>query len=353
VTVDVNRGSYEATLDGDPFISGHTISSGGAHLLRVVARAGLATASKEVRFTITVVGRVVIVRLFNLGANDSGGGGDAILVTDSSSAGQQHALIDTGPAGASGSDPAFVARRLSALGVDSLEFLELTHAHGDHYLGMPAVFNVAAVERFIYNGQTRSLASYQSLVTLARGQADTVIVPAASQDIRLGRDSAAARITVLPPLTSYLGDTDDGDRLNEGSLGSRLVVGTFEMFFSGDGEIEANHRWRTQFSGATASVDVLKVGHHGANNAVFDNGFDGASSWLLHTAPAVAVITANGLTHPRRNALGALLQRSTTRTYCTNVHGEIQIRIRQSGTYEVVVEKNALADCVAGSGANT
>jgi beta-lactamase superfamily II metal-dependent hydrolase len=141
--------------------------------------------------------------------------------------------------------------------------------------------------------------------------------------------------------------------LNEGSLGTSLRRGTFSMFFTGDGEVEANQRWRSTFATWSGNVSVLKVGHHGANNAVFDNGFSGASAWLAHTSPEVAVISANGRTHPRRNALNAILAVPQSATYCTSVHGEIVIRVAESGAYAVTAQRNPDQDCVPGAEADT
>ena len=354
ITVEVDRGTYTTTLNNEPFVSGRTVSQIGSHVLRVEARSSGAVSTREVQFSIGAGNRLVIVRLLDLGPNDSGGGGDAILITDSTAGGKVHALIDAGPAGTGGADFGFVARRLAALGVDSLAMMQLTHAHGDHYLGMSQVISASRIRRFVYNGQVRNLASYNTAVNAARAKADSTIIPANPYAFQLNRDAASPTITVLPPLPTYLGtSTDDGDRINEGSLGTQLRVGTFEMFFTGDGEVEANNRWRTTFASYTSDVDALKVGHHGANNAVFDNGFNGASAWLDHTSPNTSVISANGVTHPRINALTRILQQSNNRTYCTNVHGEIEIRITDGGAHSVVVQKNANADCVPGSTATT
>jgi beta-lactamase superfamily II metal-dependent hydrolase len=125
------------------------------------------------------------------------------------------------------------------------------------------------------------------------------------------------------------------------------------MFFTGDGEVEANTRWRTGFAALTGGLTALKVGHHGANNAVFDNGFNGTSTWLQHTAPSIAVISANGRSHPRMNAINAILGRPTTDTYCTSVHGDIALRIGEDGQYTVSVQRNAGSVCVRGTEATT
>ncbi|CAN5853344.1 hypothetical protein BH23GEM9_BH23GEM9_18250 [soil metagenome] len=355
VGISVDRGSYEAQLNGQPFSSGSTIGLPGSYSLSVTARNGLETASRQVSFTIAAPsGGTLIVRLFDLGPNEFGGGGDAILVTDSSAAGMVHALIDAGPAGIDGGDPGLVARRLAALGVDSLSFMLLTHAHGDHYLGMPAVLNAMPVDRFYYNGQVRNLASYASLISLAQNRAASVVIIQDTVPVAFGRSTVQTRFTLIPPLPTYLGtSTNDGAALNEGSLGASLRRGPFSMFFTGDGEYAANFRWRTQFPTYTRNVRVLKVGHHGANNAVFDAGTTGPSTWLEHTAPAVSVISANGVTHPRVRALTRLLQRTNMQTYCTNVHGEITIRIWSDGVHHVTVERAAGSDCVPGSTADT
>ncbi len=348
VSVEVDRGSYSATLDGTPFLSGSTVAELGDHTLIVEARVGEAASSRTVGFRIEVPeGGVLIVRMFDLGDNSAGGGGDAILLTDSAEGFQRHVLVDAGPAGVDGSDPDHVAQRLQALGVESLEALVLTHAHSDHFNGMPAVLASLDVARFIYNGQSRYYSGYTSVIDQAHARADTVIVPANLLTVPLSGDDGTV-ITLLPPLDSYLNDPNaDGHELNEGSLGAAVTRDAFSMFMTGDGEREANRRWRQDFSALTGEVDVLKVGHHGANNAIFDVGSSGASSWLDHTDPEVALISANGETHPLYNALARIMSRSNTRTYCTNVHGDIELRVDANGTIRVTTERNPEEDCQA------
>jgi beta-lactamase superfamily II metal-dependent hydrolase len=354
IEISVDRGSWEAALNGQQFSSGTTVGQPGAYTLSVTARSGVETATAQVAFTIEApAGGVLIIRLFDLGPT-LGGGGDAILVTDSSAAGQVHAIIDAGPAGVDGADASYVYRRLAALGVDTLAFMLLTHAHADHYLGMPWILDRVRVQRFYYNGQIRNLTTYNDLLTQARSQADTVIIVRDTVPVAFGRSEVQSRMTHVPPLPSYLQiHTNDGALLNEGSLGTFLGRGTFRMFFTGDGEYEANHRWRTQFSGYTANLSVLKVGHHGANNAIFDSGTTGPSSWLDHTRPQVSVISANGISHPRVRALTRLLQQSNMQTYCTSVHGEITIRVFSDSRHQVTVQRNADSDCQPGSEATT
>jgi competence protein ComEC len=353
ITVDV--GTYSATLNGAEFFSGRTVSDPGSYTLVVTARNGSATASETVAFTIELSGSSrLIVRVFDLGPNEAGGGGDALLLTDSSGAGLRHALIDAGPAGVDGVDAGFVGRRLAALGVDTLEALVLTHAHSDHFGGMGNILQDVVVRRFFYNAQVRDFAAYNQIIALANQLADTVIVPDAVVEVVLGFGPGATQLRVLTPHPTFLGNASaSSSQINDGSLGTEVAKGTFRLFLAGDGEVAANQRWRTAFGSATADLTALKVGHHGANDAVFDDGFSGPSAWLAHTAPEVALLSANGTTHPRQNAIAALLAVPGLETWCTSTHGNIEVRVGAAGQYVTTVEQNAAELCAPGTEATT
>lgn len=358
IQIAVDRGSFSATLDGDPFYSGSTVSELGTHSLEVTARAGGAEHIESVDFEIAFTGeRVLILRMFDLGRHVPwGGGGDAILLTDSSAAGLAHAMVDAGPGAFEDGvvDYDRIAGKLVALGIDTLEFLQLTHAHADHYAGMQSVLEEVHVRRFLYNGQRRTQTGYLNVLTAAEHHADSMFVLSEEREYALGAGADATRTVHLHGLPDYLDeDTDDSRMLNEGSLGTYIEQGGLRIFLTGDGEVRANDRWRNEFSGYTHAIDILKVGHHGANNAVFDNGFSGSATWLDHTDAEIMLISANGRTHPRVNALTRIMERTNTRTYCTNVHGDVELRIDLSGRHAVTVQKKAESDCVAGSEATS
>ena len=355
ITISVDVGTYSATLNGADFFSGSTVSGPGSYLLQVEASYAGKSSSASISFVIRFgTGGVLIIRMFDLGDNDSGGGGDAILLTDSTSAGQRHVMIDAGPAGAGASDAGFVEARLDALGVDSLEALVLSHAHTDHFDGMEDILRGAHVRNFYYNGQVRALARYENLIALAGVLADErIVAEAALIDFSIGT-AGGTTLQVLPPLATYLSDPGaSSTEINEGSLGVALSRGSFRMFFTGDSEVEANQRWRTQFPTQTQSLTALKVGHHGANDAIFDNGSFGVSSWIDHADATMQLISANGASHPRIRALNLLLSRSLVATYCTHVHGDIEVRVDVEGAHTVAVERNAGMDCVPGDDASS
>lgn len=305
--------------------------------------------------------RTLILRMLDLGPGGLGGGGNAILLTDSSAVGQAHALVDGGPHGDTDEeiDHHFVARRLASLGVDTLELVQMSHAHADHFGALIPVLDSLHVEIFAHNGQVRrsDFALHGAVLDRAQNRADSVVVPDSPWEHELG----SARVVFLPPLPDYLdqdlggGGPEDHRELNEGSLGTFVEAAGVRIFLAADGEDEAGRRWRTRFPEHTGDVDILKVGHHGANNAVFDDRFgaaDRSSAWLEHTDPSVVLVSANGRSHPRRRALERLEEVPGSEIHCTPVHGRVEVRISADG-WEVERERGHEEECRPGSEADT
>lgn len=350
IAISVSPGSYSARLNGASFISGTTVEDVGDYSLTVNAQNGLATSDTTIDFSIVppIGGNTdfLIIRVLDLRLGSYGAPGDAILITDSSAAGVTHALIDAG-ARTIGSTvtESYVRTRLTELDVDTLRFMQLSHAHTDHFAGMDEILGSAIhVQSFVHNGQTRTLPSYTSLLDYAETQADTVTELTTNRSLVLGGGPVATNVTMIAPLTTYLDDPNT-DEMNDGSIGTLIEHAGFRIFLAGDGEDEANARWQNSFAALSGDVDVLKVGHHGANNAT-------QTWWLSHSAFDMAVISANGTTHPRIQAL-ANLHSISDDVYCTNVHGELRIVVDDAGNYTIERERNASSPCVAGSQADT
>lgn len=262
------------------------------------------------------------------------GGGDAILVADSAASPPRHVLIDAG-------DDGTAAAALRALGVRSLDLMVLTHAHHDHYGGMDEVLSTVPVRAVALNGQVRTAATYRRLLARIRDEVPIVLVVDSVRRVRLGEGDEATLITLLPPLPRYLAtDTGDGEKLNEGSLAVRVERAGFSFLSTGDAEDEGNRHFATRFS-ELVDVDVLKVGHHGSADAT-------QPSWLAATTPRVAIISANGTTHPHAETLALFRQRAIP-LYCTPQHGTVTVRVKRDGIFAVLTERAPTAPCEPGS----
>ncbi len=261
------------------------------------------------------------------------GGGDAILIADSTVAPARHLLIDAGDDGAA-------AAKLVELGVPSLDLMILTHAHHDHYGGMGAVLDAVPVRTFALNGQIRTAVTYRRLLGRIEREVPGIIVVDTIRRVRLGEGDSATVVTLIPPRAQDLGtDTDDGRRLNNGSLAVRIDRGHFSFLTTGDAQAEANRRFTNDFA-EQVDVTVLKAGHHGAANGT--QGF-----WLDATSPEVVLISANGTTHPHAEVLELISGRGIP-VYCTPQHGRITLRVERSGAYAIQTREPAERRCEPG-----
>lgn len=277
----------------------------------------------------TVESPTLTVRVLQVKAA-TGGGGDAILVADSGGARPWHGLVDAGDGSA--------AAYLAGAGIDTLDLMVLTHAHHDHYGGMTAVFDGVHVRRFVYNGQIRTASTYEAVLATAGARADTVAVPDEPWIISL---PGGGQAILLPPLATWLAvDTDDGEELNEGSLAVRFELGGFSLLTTGDGEALSNQHYRTEYP-AWVDTDAFKVGHHGSTDAT-------TTGWLDAVTPEVAIVSANGTTHPHGPTL-SLLRARTEDLYCTPQHGVVSLLVDAVGNYAVRTAADARLRCEAGS----
>ena len=283
--------------------------------------------------TRTVADAALTLTLLDLGSDAEGGGGDALLVADSSGARAWHALIDAG-------DGPRALQALQAAGVDTLDLLVVTHAHFDHYGGAEAILDALAVRRVVHNGQVRSNLTWTSfLQAVAAEPGAEVQVPMSA--LLVGPPGSSLEVRILPPLRSWLDvDTDDGQELNDGSLAVRVTLGSFSLLSTGDAEAGANQHFRSLFP-SWVDVEVLKVGHHGSADAT-------QTVWLSAVSPRVALVSANGTTHPHGAPLGLLESVVGAELFCTPEHGDIVLRVAADGSYAVRAAADPRRRCRVG-----
>lgn len=224
------------------------------------------------------------------------GQGDAILLQPAEA---PALLVDGGPPGEG------LAEKLRTAGVDRLGAAIVTHAESDHAAGIRELLGTMPVGQVLFAAPDR--------VTLAA--AATAGVPGRrlvrGSELRSGR----LRVDVLWPPAELLVGPMRGEDPNRLAIVARAAWGRFSMLLTGDAEAEAVPL-------APGPIDVLKVAHHGSEDA-------GLAELLDRARPRLAVISAgdgNPFGHPTATVLGALAGRGV-RTLRTDRDGTVVLEV--------------------------
>jgi competence protein ComEC len=224
------------------------------------------------------------------------GQGDAILLQP---AGAPAVLVDGGPAGDE------LAAKLADAGVGRLGAVVVSHDQSDHVGGIEELFGAYPVARLLYGRLG------PATIASARAAGASAVRVARGTTIRSGR----LRLEILWPPPELLAEPQPGADPNQLALVALARWRGFAMLLSADAEAEAVPL-------DPGHVDVLKVAHHGSDDA-------GLASLLGRTGPDLAVISAgedNGYGHPTPATL-ATLGAHAVRTLRTDRGGAITIDV--------------------------
>jgi competence protein ComEC len=277
-------------------------------------RGGFSTRRRGIALAALVAGTLLVAwpALGGAGADDATspglrvsvldvGQGDAILLQPR---GAPAVLVDGGPPGDD------LAAKLRAAGVERLGAAIVTHDQSDHAGGIRELLGVLPIDRVLYGVLRRS--------TLAQVHAAGLIADrlAEGSELRSGR----LRLDVLWPPAVLLAGTHRGEDPN--SLAIVLLVRwrRFSMLLTADAEAEATPL-------DPGPIDVLKVAHHGSEDA-------GLDALLGRTQPRLAVISVgadNPFGHPTAATLATLA-----------AHGVPVLRTDHDGTIAIDVSADAV-----------
>lgn len=229
------------------------------------------------------------------------GQGDAILLQP---AGAPALLVDGGPP----SDD--LAGKLEAAGVERLGAVVVTHDEADHVGGVEELLGHFPVARFVYARVGKDL------LEEARAAGAEPVRAATGSGLRSG----GLHMEVLwPPQELLDGAMPDADP-NQLALVLLARWHGFTMLLTADAEAEA-------VPIDPGPVDVLKVAHHGSDDA-------GLGALLDRARPRLAVISVgagNSYGHPTATTLATLA-----------AHGVRTLRTDRDGTVEIDVDRGVV-----------
>ncbi len=224
------------------------------------------------------------------------GQGDAILLEP---AGAAAVLVDGGPPGDG------LARKLADAGVDGLGAAVITHDQSDHAAGVEELFGRVPIGRLVYARlDGRALAAARA----AGVEPERV---GAGQELRSG----SLRLQVLWPPRELLDAPLGGEDPNRQAVVLEARYRGFTMLLTADAEAESVPL-------DPGPVDVLKVAHHGSDDA-------GLGRLLAEARPRLAVISVgagNPYGHPTAATLATLAAHGV-RTLRTDEEGDVAIDV--------------------------
>jgi competence protein ComEC len=231
------------------------------------------------------------------------GQGDSILLQP---AGAPPVLVDTGPPGDR------IAAQLEDAGVDRLGALILTHDQSDHDGAEAELLAAVPVGRVLYAVLGRDP------LGLARGAGARTERIAAGSVIRSGR----LRLQVIWPPPEVLGTSHAGQDPNQLAVVAVARWRDFSMLLTADAEAETVPL-------DPGPIDVLKVAHHGSEDAGLDDLLDRIRPRLA----LISVGAGNPFGHPTPSTL-ATLARHHVPVLRTDLDGTISLDIGSDPTKE-------------------
>lgn len=217
---------------------------------------------------------------------DVGQGDSALILHENGTV-----MIDTGES----ENGAYLGNILDSCG-GKLTCLILTHPHADHIGGAVYIIENYDVEMVILPIGPGGDAGYATLLEKIDNRRIPTTVMKAGEAFRIGD----VRFTFLAPLFDYSGE-------NDYSYVIRLDYGNVSALFTGDAETASEADQIACYgteAGGPLDVDILKVGHHGADTS-------STGAYLAAVTPMYAVIscgTDNTYGHPHAEAVSRLTQ---------------------------------------------
>jgi competence protein ComEC len=239
------------------------------------------------------------------------GWGDAIYldVPDSPTQGRRNVLIDAGHPG----DGARVAAWLRSHGITGLDYASLSHIHEDHvggfygdtFTGSPGVFDDFAPTTFLdFDDKTGINGPYSDLVAAIPAATEHVFLRWGASSLDPGSELAwgDARVDLLAAgrkpyvRPDHALATNANSVENNDSMVWRVQYGEFVAMLTGDGEFASEQFLQDHWPVDFLRADLLKLGHHGSNDA-------SSERWIDVVQPTVgwvpnAVSENAGVEHP-------------------------------------------------------
>lgn len=240
---------------------------------------------------------VLIVHFIDVGE------GDCILIQMPNN---KNILVDTGNLSAGYK----VVKYLKLKNISQLEYIIITHMHPDHVGGIFNILPEYRANTIYYNGYSpQNNEFFCELINLTKDQ--NIPMKVLNAENKLSFEKAI--IEVLAPLKPLSGD------LNGDSLVLKITFGKIMFLLTGD--LNVNGEKRLIEAGSNLKSDVLKAGHHGAEDA-------SSEEFIDKVMPKIVVLSVgknNRYGYPSEKVI-ARFKTKEIPLYRTDLNGTIRIQ---------------------------
>ncbi len=227
------------------------------------------------------------------------GQGQSVLLASNGVA----ALVDCGSSDSWYSPGDMAAETLSTMGIDTLDYLVLTHYDSDHINGVETLLHRMDVDTMLVPlmGEESQLGS--AVIQAAYQAGTTVRFITQEQDYPLGEST----LHIYPPVGTA--------STNESGLSVRCTLDDWHLLITGDMESATEEALIATY--ALPQVDVWMVSHHGSSSST-------SLALLDVIAPTYGIISVgdNSYGHPTEDVLRRLVISDVT-VYRTDLQGTI------------------------------
>ncbi len=243
---------------------------------------------------------------------DVGQGDSTLIMTP-----YENILIDTGTNASEVDLVAFLGK----VGVDSIDYLIISHPHADHIGGADKIIESFDVENLVLNGVRDNNFYTENLEALATREEVEIDIWEAGESFEIG----FMQIEVLAPLPL----SNDAD--NNSSLVFKVIYKDASFLFTGDAEEDSEEEMLEKYSVEMLDCDVLKVGHHGSATSSCDE-------FIAAVSPALSVIScefSNRYGHPHTETLKTLERYGSI---IARIDLEGSVSVRSDGDEIIIIE---------------
>ena len=207
-----------------------------------------------------------------------------------------------------------IAAYLNERGVERLNYVIATHAHGDHMGAMDDVILKYKVDELIIPTKAVNEKFYNDVIKAARNRGVLYRTAAPGETLAF----PTGKLVVLDDGCDTSVDESESEELNNNSYVLKFTYGETSFLFTGDAERKYENEMLDK--GEDVDADVLKVSHHGSNDAT-------CNDFIKAVTPKYAVIPVgrdNSYGHPSKKTVSRLTN-AGAEVYRTDELGDIVV----------------------------